>query len=175
MNKTILTLLLAASINSAFCQWQFQSGEVTFYIKNAGFNVDGKFTQVQATIHFNPDKPKETVIDASVNVVSINTGNGMRDRHLKKDDYFDVTKYPTIILKLKSLVENSPLRFDGLFNLTVKGISKEVHIPVTFDGAKKLTGDFIINRRDFNIGGNSLMLSDNVKVKLAAQLQNTSN
>jgi polyisoprenoid-binding protein YceI len=140
MNKIILTFLLVAGFNSAFGQLQVQSGEIAFYIKNAGFNVDGKFTQIQATVRFNPDKPKETVIDASVNVVSINTGNRMRDKHLKKDDYFDVTKYPTITLTLKTIVENSSLRFNGLFNLTMKGISKEVHISITFDGANKLMG-----------------------------------
>jgi polyisoprenoid-binding protein YceI len=171
MNKFFLTFLLSAAFNNTFGQLQFQSGEVTFYIQNAGFNVDGKFKQMQASIRFNPNKPKETVIDASVSVVSINTGNGMRDKHLKKDDYFDVTKYPTITLKLKSLNETSSLHFDGLFNLTMKGISKEVHISIMFDGANKLTGDFALNRRDFNIGGRSLIMGDDVKVKLAARLQ----
>ncbi len=141
----ILTFLLVATCNSAYGQWQFQSGEVNFYIKNAGFNVDGKFTQIQASIRFNPDQPKETFIEANVEAASISTGIGMRDKHLKKEDYFDVIKFPRIMLT------------------------------ITFDDPGKLMGDFTINRRDFNIGGNSWMMSNNVEVKLTAQLKKNLN
>jgi len=167
----ILLSFLLVIAKSGFAQWQFQSGSISFFIKNAGLTVDGKFTQLQANINFNPEQPEKATLDATVNSESISTGINLRDKHLKKEEYFDVAKFPKIYLKLKSLSGNLKSGFEGIFTLNMKGISKDITIPVKFEASGKFSGSFNIDRRDFKVGGNSWTLGDNVKIQLSAQLQ----
>ena len=160
--QLILLSFLLVIAKSGFAQWQFQSGSISFFIKNAGLTVDGKFTQLQANINFNPEQPEKATLDATVNSESISTGINLRDKHLKKEEYFDVAKFPKIYLKLKSLSGNLKSGFEGIFTLKMKGISKDITIPVKFEASGKFSGSFNIDRRDFKVGGNSWTLGDNV-------------
>jgi len=169
--QLLLFSLLIISATTCFAQWQFQSGSVSFIIKNAGLNVDGKFTQMEAKINFNPDQPEKTIIEATVLTKSINTGINLRDKHLKKPEYFDEARFPKISLKLISLTGDSKKGYNANFNLSIKGISKELKFPVEFENTGKLSADFTIDRRDFKVGGNSWVMSDNVRIQLSAQLQ----
>jgi polyisoprenoid-binding protein YceI len=171
MRQLTLLCLFLLSATVGFAQWQFQTGSVGFTIKNAGLSVEGKFTQLQANINFNPENPEKSTLDATVNSESISTGINLRDKHLKKEEYFDVANFPKISLKLKSLSGNLKSGFEGIFQLTMKGITKEVSIPLTFEAKGKLSGNFNIDRRDFKVGGNSWTMGDNVKIQLTAQLQ----
>jgi len=169
--QLILFSLLIVTATSGFAQWQFQSGTVAFSIKNAGLTVEGDFTQVEAKINFNPDQAEKASIEASISTESINTGINLRDKHLQKSEYFDVAKFPKISLKLISLTRDSKKGYNAIFNLTMKGISKELKFPVEFANSGKLQATFTIDRRDFKVGGNSWTMGDNVKIQLSAQLQ----
>jgi polyisoprenoid-binding protein YceI len=150
--------------------WKVKSSAITFKIKNAGLNVDGAFTGLEADIKFNPLKPEEALIKAGVNSKSLNTGNNMRDGHLRKPEYFDADKFPKILLQSTKIEKTGPVTFKGTFNLTMKGITKEVIIPFTFmkiPEKTELKGSFSINRRDFGIGGKSISMSDNVTIGLS--------
>jgi len=90
------TILIAFLICISFTnktqntEWTVNSSTIKFKIKNAGFNVDGSFTGLTAKISFEADKAFGNSIDATINTNTINTGNGTRDKHLKKDEYFGV-------------------------------------------------------------------------------------
>lgn len=146
-----------------------KSSAITFKIKNAGLTVDGTFTGLEAEIKFNQLKPEESSIKASVNTKSVNTGNNMRDEHIRKPEYFDADKFPKITLQSTKIEKTGPITFKGTFNLTMKGVSKVVIIPFTFMKIPEKTefkGSFPINRRDYGVGGNSMSLSDNATINL---------
>ena len=147
-----------------------KSAAVTFKIKNAGLNVDGSFTGLEAEIKFNQLKPEESTIKATVNSKSVNTGNDMRDEHIRKAEYFDVAKFPKITLQSTKIEKTGPITFKGTFNLTMKGVTKVVVIPFTFmkiPEKSEFKGSFQINRRDYGVGGNSISLSDNATINLS--------
>ena len=150
--------------------FKVKSSAITFKIKNAGLMVDGSFTGLEADIKFNQLKPDESTIKATVNSKSVNTGNNMRDEHLRKAEYFDVDKFPKITLQSTKIEKTGPITFKGTFNLTMKGVTKIVVIPFTFMKIPEKTefkGSFQINRRDFGVGGNSMTLSDNATINLS--------
>lgn len=147
-----------------------KSSSITFKIKNAGLTVDGSFTGLEAEIKFNQLKPEESTIKASVNSKSVNTGNNMRDEHIRKPEYFDVDKFPKITLQSTKIEKTGPITFKGTFNLTMKGVTKVVVIPFTFMKLPEKTefkGSFQINRRDYGVGENSMTLSDNATINLS--------
>lgn len=143
---------------------------VKFVIKNFGLSVDGSFKGLQGKISFSPENLSAAVFNVSVDAATVNTGNGSRDGHLKKDDYFDVAKYPTINFtstKITTGSKQGEYTMNG--TVTIKGISKPVSFPFVVSTAASgniFSGQFKINRRNFKVGGNSLVLSDDVTLTL---------
>jgi polyisoprenoid-binding protein YceI len=150
-------------------EWVVSSSTVKFKIKNAGFNVDGSFSGLGAKIVFDPTKNYANSIDATIDSKSISTGNGTRDGHLKKTDYFDVAGFPTINMKATLFGKETDGSFRGYFKLTMKGKTKDVLVPFTFtekDGKATLKGTFTINRLDFGVGESSMILSNSVTITI---------
>jgi polyisoprenoid-binding protein YceI len=148
-------------------EWIVNSSTVKFKIKNAGFTTDGAFGGLITKIHFDPSKNYGNSIEATIESKSINTGNGTRDGHLKKTDYFDVVSFPIITMRATLFGKEKDGSFRGYFKLTIKGKTKDVLVPFTFtekDGKAIIKGSFTINRLDFGIGESSMILSNNATI-----------
>ena len=154
--------------------WAFDSGRVLFNIRNAGLKVEGQFSGLKAAVEFQESQPEKARIEGSVEVASTQTGIGLRDRHLRGKDYFDAAAHPQISMKLQKL-EKSGNQFSGLFQLSMKGRTKEVRIPVQFlkksQKTSSLQTNFTLNRLDFEIGSSSWTLGDEVSVQVSFELK----
>jgi polyisoprenoid-binding protein YceI len=170
--KTLCLFLLSLLLLSG-SEHKLKSGCVSFKIKNAGMSVEGTLTGMEATIVFDPQKPQEAKISASVLASTINTGNNTRDGHLRKSDYFDAVKYPKITMVSTKIEKTGIINYNGYFKLTMKGITKDVIVPFLYmktPEGTKLKGSFTLNRLDYNIGSSSFTLSDNVTVNILAEI-----
>jgi polyisoprenoid-binding protein YceI len=144
---------------------------VTFKVINAGLEVDGTLKVKSTNITFDPDDLLGASIQVSADPASIETGIGIRDKHLRRSDYFDTNTYREIRLQSKSFRKTGRNEFEGKFELTIKAITKEITIPFTRKQKGNTIyyeGDFEINRLDFNIGEESLTLDDTVRIKVNA-------
>ena len=132
--------------------------------------MDGSFSGLKGDVRFNRSKPGEASFEASVESKTVNTGIGARDRHLRNEDYLFVEKFPAISFISEKITEGSNGEFIISGTLTLKGKTKSISFPFTArdekDGTRFL-GSFTINRRDFNVGGASFSLSDNLTVFLS--------
>lgn len=143
---------------------------VAFSIKNFGITVNGNFSGLMGTILFDPANLSTASFAVSIDASSINTGNNARDRHLNKEEYFNTAAYKKISLTSISIINGTTAGnyiFEGMLN--IKGTSKSISFPFTAvpnEEGYLFSGSFTINRRDFNVGGNSFILSDNLIVKL---------
>ena len=141
-----------------------------FTIKNFGIKTGGDFTGIKGTIVFNPKDLSNSQINVSVNASTINTDNNARDKHLRKNEYFDVDKYPLITFKSSKITVSSIAgRFFVVGTITIKGIEKIIQFgfaAVSFKDGYTFSGEFEINRIDFGVGSSSFSLSDNLKVTL---------
>ena len=176
MKKVFLFILIAvfaASMGYAQTVNKVTRGTVTFKIKNLGINTGGSLGGVQATVQFNPDQLASSSIEATVDAATINTDNEQRDEHLKSDAFFDIQRYPKITMRSVSFKKKSGNSFTGKFNLTLKGKTRQVDIPFTYTDSGStisLTGTFKLNRLDYGLGGNSLVLSDEATVTIQVEL-----
>ncbi|MEV6963317.1 YceI family protein [Streptomyces sp. NPDC051207] len=59
-------------------------------------SVHGRFTDFSGTIDIAAGDVTRSRVEAVIRAGSIDTGNGMRDGHLKSADFLDVEKYPEI-------------------------------------------------------------------------------
>ncbi|RVU01650.1 YceI family protein [Mucilaginibacter limnophilus] len=171
MKKYFAFIILFLAAAATFAQTTITSSSVTFKVKNLGIMTDGKFGDVKATIKFDPSHLDSSNIDAFIDASSVNTDNDTRDDHLKGQKFFDVDKYPQITMKSTGFQKKGS-GFSGKFNLTIKGITKPVDVPFTYveaNGKADFNGSFKISRRDFNVGGNSMVLGDEVTVNIKVQ------
>ncbi len=137
---------------------------VSFTIRNAGFNVDGKFSEATIDYNFDSQDLKNSYFNSDIKVASIDTGIGSRDKHLLKDKYFDVENFPSMSFRSTQVVKEANQYFI-LGKLTIKGTTKNLKIPLkVIDNSFEV--EFELNRRDYDVGGNSFILSDEVNIKL---------
>lgn len=147
-----------------------QEGEqfITFNIKNAGINVQGTFHEFQVEANYDPHDPKAADFKVSIDVNSLDTGIKGRDKHLKKEKYFDLENYPQITFNSTG-VSHTDQGYILKGNLTIKATTLPVEMPftVTPDGNKLLfKGEFTLDRRDYEVGRNHLIMGDEVRVEI---------
>lgn len=179
MTKYTLWLLITLFIRfSVVAQpnWKPVKATVAFRIKNAGLNVNGSFSGFTGSLVFDPAAPEKAQISASVDAATVDTGIGLRNTHLKKEEYFNVDKYPKITLKSTRIEKKGGDTYMGTFALTLKGKTRTVTIPFTVSQSgetAQFAGEFGINRRDYNVGGGSFLMGNDVMITLAIQAQST--
>ncbi len=140
---------------------------VKFTVVNAGFEVEGTLQITRVEIDFDPRKLSQSSVSVVVDPSSIKTGIGVRDKHLKRSDYFDVARYREIQLKSTGFKKTGRSAFVGTFDLTIKDITRAVEIPFTVKNDQSGTlyeARFKINRLDFKLGEDSVILEDDVEV-----------
>ncbi len=148
--KKLTFLFLATLTFSAFAQkfsLDLSNAKVSFYFH--GEKVDGSLSGLVATVNINKDKPELSEISGTVDVNTINTGNKMRDKHLKSKDYFEAEKYPTISFKAKSVKkENDVYAIVGL--VKIKEVEREEKFTLTISkGVLIFKGS--INSADYGV------------------------
>jgi polyisoprenoid-binding protein YceI len=175
MKKIIHCVIIASTIwifsNQLYAQnfLEMTNSKIEFVIKNAGMSVEGSFSGLEMDVEFDAER-RPTKIKAFVKSKTIDTNNNMRDNHLRKEEYFDVEKYPHIIMESISIKNLGKNKFEGLFKLTIKNTNREVSIPFSFVN-NTFEGNFSLNRLDYEVGTSSWILSDNVKIKINATIK----
>lgn len=155
--------------------WKPGMASITFTVRNAGFNVGGSFSGFAGDFVFDSAETEKTHFTVTVETASINTGNGLRDSHLKKPDYFDATGHPRIMLKSTRITKTGTNAYMATFNLTMKGTTRPIQIPFTFtqNGTSSgvLAGHFSIDRVDYGVGKKNLLLSNDVRIDLKVDVR----
>jgi polyisoprenoid-binding protein YceI len=149
-------------------------------------NVRGTFSGVTGTVNYDPAKPAETTIDATVDVSTVDTHDEKRDGHLKSPDFFDVAKFPTMTFKSKRVESAGSGELQVTGDLTMHGVTKEVTLQVEdISGEAKdpwgnvkmgATVRGKIKRTDFGLGWNAaleaggVLVGEDVKLDFDLQL-----
>ncbi len=131
--------------------WKVKEDAYTVTIK--GTKVDGIIKGLKATILFDETKPEASKISATLDANSLNTGNGMKNKHAKSEEGLDSKKFPEIKFEAVSVTGKAG-SYNAAGKLTIKGITKDVNLPFTFQnkGAEGVfTGKLNILSKDYNI------------------------
>src|SRR6187549_3823218 len=105
MTRFFILLICLCSLTAAHAQYQpvDDKSTVKFTVKNFGINTGGHFSGLEGAIDFDKDHPEKAVFSMSVEAAKVNTDNDSRDNHLRKEEYFDVAKYPKITFKSEKI------------------------------------------------------------------------
>ena len=118
-------------------------------IKFDGGDPSGEFSGLKGILKFDEKDLAGSKFDATLDVASINTGNGMKNTHAKSEKWFDAAKYP-IIRFTSSSIAKSASGYEAKGILDMHGVQKEIVLPFNF-ADNIFTGNLEVNRLDYNI------------------------
>ena len=159
--------------------------EVGFIARHlVGTKVRGRFTDFDGSITI-AENPEDSTVEAVVQAASINTGNDMRDDHLRTNDFLDAPNYPTLTLKSTGLTKVSDQEWKLATDLTIRGVTKPVVFDLEYLGTGPgmaegsevvaLSATAEIDRRDFGVTFNHSLLDGSVvvgnKVKIEIEIE----
>lgn len=135
LKKSVLVLIALTFVTVSVGQsteWTFDKAHsnIGFKVRHMMItNVNGSFGKYDGTIVYDPADPSSAQIDVTIATASVNTNNERRDEHLRSAEFFDAGNFPEMTFKSTKFEKTE----DGLMiagNLTIRGITKEVHLKV---------------------------------------------
>jgi polyisoprenoid-binding protein YceI len=109
---------------------------IQFRISHLGYSwLLGRFNDFSGTFSYDAGNPEASRVEVTINTASIDSNHAERDRHLRNEDFFHVSKYPQagfVSTGYKVTGEGSAI-LTG--NLTLRGVTREIDIEVKKVGA----------------------------------------
>lgn len=128
-------------------------------------DVEGSFKVYSGMLQFPGSNLANADVEFAVDVNSIDTGNEMRDNHLKTDDFFNAAQYPKMTFKSVSWKKIDEKNYELIGDLTIRDVTKRVPFKVTYNGITKdpygntkagFKATAVINRFDFGLKFNAV-------------------
>src|ERR1700684_4255523 len=98
--SAVLLVLACAFAGIRFQDWKIGDD---YSVKFTSDDPSGVFRGLKGTVIFDENNLTASKFDVSIDVSTINTGNGMKNTHAKSEKWFDVAKYPTINFTSKEI------------------------------------------------------------------------
>ena len=108
---------------------------VTFKISHLGYSwLYGRFNDFNGTFTVDAENPENSQVTATIQTASVDSNHAERDKHLRSDDFLDVSEYPTATFKSTNIEKTGEKTAKITGDFTLHGVTK----PVTLDA--KLIG-----------------------------------
>lgn len=157
----LVSVILSTSLWADTYKLDLAHSEVEFSVRHMMISrTNGDFKQYEGMIEYDGKEISSLKFDITIDVASIDTKIEKRDEHLRGADFFEAKKFPTIRFVSTAIKNIKGKKFDAVGKLTVKGITKEVTIPMQFNGAATspwgqsligLEGEFEIDRTEYGL------------------------
>lgn len=150
-------------------------------------NVYGQITGAKGTLDIDDKDATKMKGTITLDVATVHTANEKRDAHLKGEDFFEVSKYPTISFEIKKVSKAKKGKYQMQGDLTMKGVTKpvtltDVEITSTvkdpWGGTRRgFSGTTSLNRKDWGLtwnkalDGGGVVVGEKVDIEVAAELK----
>jgi polyisoprenoid-binding protein YceI len=153
--------------------------EVGFVARHAMVTkVRGRFAEVEGTLTIG-ETVEQSGASATIKAASVSTGSADRDGHLRSPDFFDAATYPDITFATTGVRADG----DGFLltgDLTIKGTTRSITLPVEFDGVATdpfgnqragFSASTDVEREDWGLTWNAALETGGVLVSKKIKLQ----
>jgi len=146
--------------------------------------VRGRFAKFTGVLNLDDEDITRSVVDATIDASSIDTGVEQRDAHLRSADFFDVEKYPELRFRSTRIEKLDDDRFRVVGELTIRDVTREVALDVEGGGRAKdpwgnertgFVAKTTLDRKDFGLKWNQaleaggVLVGDRVDIELDVQ------
>jgi len=179
---SVAALLATATITAAGETYRIDTkgSDVSFQVRHITGPVRGAFSEFSGTIDVDAVRPERSSVQFRISAASVDTHNDKRDAHLRTADFFDVGTYPEIVFTSTKVVVLTPATFTVSGRLTIRGVTRDIVLPVTRIGESDqpeavFKTETTLNRKDYNITWNRALdtggwvLADEVEVSITVR------
>ncbi|TVR57596.1 MAG: polyisoprenoid-binding protein [Gemmatimonadales bacterium] len=169
LGTTVLATAAATADDPASWNVDGSHTEVTFSVRHFFTPVSGTFDDFEMDLTFDQDNPANSRVSVQIQTASVNTRDQRRDDHLRSEDFFEASAHPTITFTSSSVRQDGPDRLIATGPLTIKGVTREVELPITILGVRGIPEEMRemlggitevagfqaglkLDRRDFGVG-----------------------
>ena len=158
--------------------------EVTFQVRHLITKVRGRFSDFDGTIDYDEAAPEQSSVRLEIRTASIDTNEPARDKHLRSDDFFAADRFPAMSFASTKMVKRGEEAFEVTGNLTIRDVTKEISLPVTFLGKAKdpwgnerlaFEVEYTLNRKEYGLNWNAaletggFLVGDEVRISVSVQ------
>jgi polyisoprenoid-binding protein YceI len=144
-----------------------------YAVKFTSKDPSGVFEKMKGTVVFNEQDLAAASFNVSIDVASINCGNGMQNRHARSAKWFDAEQYPEITF-VSTGAKRTATGYETSGKLTMHGVTKDLTIPFTYTPSGTggvFAGTFEVSRSAFGVGEPSKKVSDVLKVDVTVPVK----
>ena len=133
----------------------------------------------EGTVVFDEKNPAKSSVQVTLPLASLDTHVSALDEHLKKPDFLDADKYPTVTFKSTKVQALGEHKFKVTGDLTVHGVTKTVVLDATLnkvgphpmDKAQSIGFDATasIKRSDFGVNAYVPNVSDAITIRITTE------
>lgn len=166
-SSVLFSIALGATAVAAPLSFDFKDPKG---VNNAVFKLDapleaitGSANGISGSVTFDPSNPSATKGKIVINSATLMVPNPMMKEHLHSDQWMDTAKFPEISFDAKQLKNvrtvGDQTTADAVGTLTIRGVSKEMTVPVKINYLKdklslrvpNMNGDLLVLRSNFSI------------------------
>lgn len=145
MTKLALTSLIAGAmfmpaVNAAdyVIDNKGAHASINFKIKHLGYSwLTGRFDKFGGKFSYDPANISASKIEVNIDTSSINSNHAERDKHLKSDDFLDVSAFSNAKFISESVTKKADGQLAVTGMLTLHGVSKKITIDAQAVGEGK--------------------------------------
>ncbi len=172
----------AVSAQAAPVTYQLDPGHtmVLFSWNHFGYsNPTADLGLGEGTLVFDEQHPAQSSVQVTLPLDRLDTHVPALDEHLKKPDFFDAAKYPTVTFKSTAVQPLGGNKFKVAGNLTVHGVTRPVVLDATLNkvGPHPMTkaqsigfdATASLKRSDFGVGAYVPAVSDDITIRITTE------
>lgn len=162
---TLAAGLLALSAGALADNVDYVKSRIGFVSTQMNVPVDGRFAKFTVQVAYDPKNPAASRAQIEVDLGSVDTGSEEADVEVEKKSWFNVAAFPSARFVSSSVKAVAQDKLEVKGRLSIKGIDREVTIPVTVTtagGNSTFEGTFPLLRLQYGIGEGAWSDTDTV-------------
>lgn len=141
---------------ATFTTLDTEKSKVTFGYSQMNVDMTGGFSEIKATeLNFDPSNPDAAKVKLEIALKGVDAGNTDANNELAKNEWLNTAAHPLATFTSKKVTATGENKFEVLGDLSIKGKTRELTIPVTLkqdNNSGIFEGQFKFQRADFGIG-----------------------
>lgn len=117
------------------------ASKVGFTAHTSLFDAEGKFASPKASGTVDVDDLAASRPTITIDVSTVDTDSGARDKHLRTEDFFFVDKYPTATFVVTGVEKKEGDTYSVTGKMTIRDVTKSITVPATITKGATKGGD----------------------------------
>lgn len=144
MKKTLMAVGLAAVMSIPFAanaadyviDTKGAHASINFKVNHLGYSyIKGRFNKFDGEFSYDPANIAASSVVVNVDTRSLDSNHAERDKHIRRADFIDASKYSTATFKSTEVVDKGNGQLEVKGDLTLHGQTKPIVINAEFIGA----------------------------------------